>query len=506
MTEVRLHMEGNRHHSMRLRVQRWKRWNYVLTCFGAALVALWLTLGDLQQLNDADAIVPTLTSLYRWTWFYWGQNRFGMLTALLAMPIHHPLINLLFQNWMVSFCGLMVFPLAHAYFLGWRTASLSAVAGAGVFLLAGPDAWHKHYLLASQPYAVSGCLGLLGLMALGSESRSRFRVAIRWIVAAFLIFLAFWVSLAAVFFIAPLHIMYSFLCRTERRVQHLLRGLSIITLAAIANWVITVNYTYGGNFGWAKLSAMPRNCGLLLRNVYNSIPPAFLLSILCLAVAGAIGFRVGLRSERRRAVLWGCMTCILAAIFYFIVAAASDHIRENGFPSRYAIPSIILLMTSMAMFASLAAERIPAHWRGKLGGVLLMTVIVGVTLRNGFPSYGRVRRIVEERFGGFTRELYDHRCTHVLGNYWDVWETVFHANLTNYESGSRLVIWGITGRSQVTRDLWYPSLDGGRVAVPRTANSLKDWKNEASIAYIPGLKLFRESTRIRVYVVTPRDD
>src|SRR5579862_3522576 len=139
-----------RRHPMCLCIQRTARWNWVLTCFGAALVALWLTLGDLQRLNHADSLIPTFVSLYRWTWFYWGQNRYGMLTSLLAMPLHHPLINLLFQNWMVSFCGLLVFPLAHAYLLGWRTAPLSGVAGAAVLLLAGPDCFHMDYLLANQ--------------------------------------------------------------------------------------------------------------------------------------------------------------------------------------------------------------------------------------------------------------------------------------------------------------------------------------------------------------------
>jgi len=499
-------MQDNKHPSMRLRVQRWMRWNYILTCSGAALVALWLTLGELQRLINADTIVPALTSLYRWTWYYWGQNRFGMLTALLAMPIHHPLINLLFQNWMVSFCGLMVFPLAHAYLLGWRTAALSGVIGAGVFLVSGPDSWHMDYLLASQPYAVSGCLGLLGLMALGSESRFRFRVAVRWIFAAILIFLSFWVSLAAVFFIAPLQLMYSFLGRAGQRVQHFLRGLSVIALAAIVNWVITANYTYGGNFGFANLSAIPFNFQLLMVNVCKMIPSAFLLSFLCLAGIGVLGSRICRYQERLRRMVVACLTCLMPAVTYFIVAAASDHIRENGFPARYAIPSIILSVISMAMFASLATERLPTRWRGGLGTVLLMALIVGVTLRNGLPSYGRVRMIVEQRFGGFTRELNDNRCTHILGNYWDVWETVFHANLTNYESRSSPVIWGIAWRSQVTRDLWYPMLDGGRLAVLHTANSDRDWQNEVRAARLPGLTLVRESPRIRIFELTRRND
>ena len=441
---------------MRFRIQSGAGWNCVLICLGAALVALWLTLGDMQRLNHADSLIPAFVSLYRWTWFYWEQNRFGMLTALLAMPIHHPLINLLFQNWLVSFCGLMVFPLAHAYLLGWRTASLSGIAGVTVYFLAGPNCFHLDYLLANQPYAVSGCLGLLGLMAMGSESTPRFRVALRWPVAAVLLFLAFWVSLAGVFFVVPLLVLPSFIGGTPRRGINFPPGLAVVILAAFANWVMTVSYPYGEDYGWTSPFTWPRNCVLLLRNLYTATTTAFLFALLTLAGMGAVGWRICQHREQRRAMLCACLVGVMAAGFYFMVAAASDHVQLGRFPYRYAIPSVVLLVISGAMFASLAAERLPAGWRTGLEAVLLLALIAGLTLRYGAPSYGRVRMIVDQRFGGATSALCDSHCTHVLGNYWDVWGAVFHANLTKYESGSRQVIWGITDRSLVTRDLWFP--------------------------------------------------
>ena len=178
-------------------------WTALLVCVGAALVSGWLTLSQMQRFHHADSLIPALLSLYRWTWFYWGQNRYGMLTALLAMPIQHPLYNLLFQNWLVSFCGLMVFPLTHAYLAGWRAAPLSGLLAATVFLLAGPEQFHADYLLVNQPYAVSSCLGWLGLMAL--EASSDRRRTLRLALGAVLLFLGFWVSLGAVFLVFPLY-------------------------------------------------------------------------------------------------------------------------------------------------------------------------------------------------------------------------------------------------------------------------------------------------------------
>jgi hypothetical protein len=45
-------------------------------------------------------------------------------------------------------------------------------------------------------------------------------------------------------------------------------------------------------------------------------------------------------------------------------------------------------------------------------------------------------------------------CTHLAGNYWTVWKTVFHANLTLYERGEHRNVWGVTFRGQPASELW----------------------------------------------------
>jgi len=467
----------------------------------AALVAGWLTLGDMQRLNHADSLIPAFASLYRWTWFYWGQNRFGMLTALLATPIHHPLMNLLFQNWMVSFCGLLVFPLVHAYLLGWRTAPLSGLVGAAIFLLLVSGSFHLDYLLDSQPYAVSTCLGLLGLMAIASGF-GRFRPAFSWASATMLLFLAFWVSLAAVFLMVPLFTLQSFIGpgQDSKRGKRLLTGLSILLAAGLANWEIAINYPYSGDFGWTPPETWPGNCASLLSDIYKVTPPEFLMALLALTGTGAVLWLVCRDRQHRREMLCACAICVLTALSYFTIVAATDHARRSGFPYRYAIPSIVLLVISAAMLATLAADRLPSRWRAGLRAALLLGLLVGTTLRYGTPSYGRVRSSIDQRFGGPTNAILDAHCTHVLGDYWDVWGSIFHANLALYESGSQMVIWGITARSEVTRDLWFPLLKGGRVAVVRSENSERDWQKVARIYQIPELKLAGELPQIRIFV------
>ena len=79
------------------------------------VTAIVLDFGILHHFHDADSLVPVLISLYRWTPFYWEQDRYGMLVALLATPFDHPFTNLLVQNGITIWAGLICFPLATRY-------------------------------------------------------------------------------------------------------------------------------------------------------------------------------------------------------------------------------------------------------------------------------------------------------------------------------------------------------------------------------------------------------
>jgi hypothetical protein len=56
-----------------------------------ASLAAWMGLGTLHDFEHADSLLPVLISTQRWTPFFWGQDRFGMLVPLVAMPIRDPL-------------------------------------------------------------------------------------------------------------------------------------------------------------------------------------------------------------------------------------------------------------------------------------------------------------------------------------------------------------------------------------------------------------------------------
>src|SRR5258707_11507214 len=92
----------------------------------AAVLAVWIGFGTLHDFHHADSLLTVLISTQRWTPFFWGQDRFGMLVPLLAMPIHHPLANLLVQGWMMTVAALLA-PFVMARFLTGRAGAWMAI-------------------------------------------------------------------------------------------------------------------------------------------------------------------------------------------------------------------------------------------------------------------------------------------------------------------------------------------------------------------------------------------
>ncbi len=125
---------------------------WLLILVGA--VAAWMDCARLHYLQTADSIVPVLVSIQRWTPFFWGQDRFGMLVPFLATPFHDPFVNLLVQGWLTTFAALVA-PFLVARYVGadryWIAAG--ALANACLFLIAAPLVQFDWLII--QPYALS---------------------------------------------------------------------------------------------------------------------------------------------------------------------------------------------------------------------------------------------------------------------------------------------------------------------------------------------------------------
>jgi hypothetical protein len=159
-----------------------------------ALAAALVDLGAFHALEHADAIVPVLVSLQRWTPFYWDQERYGMLVPLLALPVRDPFWNLLVQRGLLVLAGLGAVVLLARHVLAGRDWPLAGALAAGGLLLAAPAPWLFEYL-GDQPYGLSVALALGGLAVAepGSDGR-RGPVRLAW--GLVLVVAAHWVNAA----------------------------------------------------------------------------------------------------------------------------------------------------------------------------------------------------------------------------------------------------------------------------------------------------------------------
>jgi hypothetical protein len=141
-----------------------ERHPWLVVAIVVSTIAAWMGLGALHDFQHADSLIPVLVSTLRWTPFFWGQDRFGMLVPLLAIPVRDPLANLLAQGWIMTSAALLA-PFAVARFLvrpprEW--IAVGALTNMLILLSATPRVQFDWFV--TQPYGVSICLGFLGLV------------------------------------------------------------------------------------------------------------------------------------------------------------------------------------------------------------------------------------------------------------------------------------------------------------------------------------------------------
>jgi len=89
-------------------------------------------------------------------------------------------------------------------------------------------------------------------------------------------------------------------------------------------------------------------------------------------------------------------------------------------------------------------------------GLALILLVAAVGDRFGNPAPGRVGAEVDRRFGARTPELLALGADLVVGDYWNVWPMVFHANRVLHARGEAREIHGLTHRAWPTRARWEP--------------------------------------------------
>src|SRR3954464_15724901 len=355
---------------------------WLLVTIVTAALAAWIGLGSLHDLQHADSLLTVLVSTQRWTPFFWGQDRFGMLVPLLAMPIRHPLANLLVQGWMMPAAGLLA-PFAAARFLTGRDDPWIAIgAGANLlFLLLTPPVVQFDWL-AAQPYGLSMCFGFAALVIAERSTRAG-----ATIVAGVLLALACWVNIGIVIMLA-----IATVCQSSRRVRLLAMEAAGAAFAFMLGRYAADAHTVTAAIPPGQwLAAWTR----LLQNSAGVIARPAWAAVVALATAVAIG-RLW---ERGGPPAWRPAAVTLAmAVGTWLVTGTSLWIAMNSYVFRYMYPALMLAAISAAMIlAAPLTKRADA-----LSAVALVALIAAACVGYGTPSLARVERGIDERFGGRT--------------------------------------------------------------------------------------------------------
>ncbi len=404
-----------------------------------AISACVYAFGCSHARHSSDSLMLPLVSLQHWTPFYWGQNRYGMLAPLLALPFEHPFHNLLAQAWLLAASGLVA-PLLLARWALAERWLLPGLAGALLVLLL-PGHYRFEYLFV-QPYGLSLCLGAAGLLLLEARSRGgRLPALFAWL-------LAFWVNLAlAIPLGAVLGVQRWLTSERSQRLRAVALGGGLMLLAFLPNLALTRTAKERVVYrmlppklwleSWARLVA---GSGALLSLALG-------VSLVIALVAGAFAIA---RPESRASALRASAPLLAGAVANLLFSGMMGWVRQNEYSARYLLPSLVLLAMS-ALVAAAQQLPLPApRWSAPM----LFAALPLCAMLDGPPSYSGARSALDRALVAKADPALAARATHVVGDYWRVWPAVFAANHVRHERGEEAQVWGVTYRASATEPLW----------------------------------------------------
>jgi hypothetical protein len=504
-------------------------WPFLIICVAVGSI---VSLGSLHWLHNSDTLVPILASLQKWTPFFWEQDRIGMLVPLLTLPIRHPLLNLLAQESIYVSTALAAMFLLARYMLRDGSYALVGTFCAVACLGLVPVTWFFDFTAVTLG-GVWLTLGLGGLVL--TEAQPGIPTSWwRWSIALALLVLAHWVYSATALLLGPLVVARFLICgqQSEAPDAHTDDDRRSTWASILMTWTRRILRTeavgqlvlLGVGFGMGVLflrlstrhAAMHTNLKSLpaaqwsstwrqlWNNQWSSLAPHhwpyFLFGT---AFAGLVS--LGHPARRRQAALASRagIAVAIAAIVYFLFMGTRRWMVLNSCCPRYTHPSVFLLQGALAIFAT---GQLTSGIRDRLNRHPYVVAAVGLLLAALInfhsPSVKKVHSDLALVFGlgGRTGDVLAAHCTHVAGDYWKVWPTVFHANLMLREQGESRTVWGITLRGEPTHRKWQRMpLEKLRIAVPLDDTKEADFWLQAF--NLPAMVVVEK--RSTIYVLRP---
>ena len=410
-------------------------------------------------------------SLQAWTPFYWEQDRYGMLVPLLATPLRQPLVNLLAQEGLTIFAGLSCFFLLARYVVADRRWPLVGAAGAASFVLLASPRYQFTLLSTAQPLGVSLAFGLVALLIVRPLATPH--ALARLALATALVTVAAWVNVVIGVVLLALVVLRRLLLDTPG----LEATIAVVIASALGRLFMVLAPHRPTPLQLLSPGETLAGIGRLGRSFWSTLAaPAWPAVLVLAAAAGAVALLV--RQDGRDEVVRPAAVLGTSAAVYLLFVASQTWTAMNGFGPSYSLPVVVLLQAAPVIVAvTPVARRLERTGRWTLGyGAAAASLFLAVAVAYGAPSLDGVRAQLARTIGSRTVDVVEARVTHVHGDYWEVWPTVFHANLVLRERGSSHEVWGVAYRSEPTWRRWREMpADTMRVAVPRGEREAARW-------------------------------
>jgi hypothetical protein len=400
----------------------------------SALVAGWIDFGPVHAFHHADSLLPVLVSTQHWTPFFWGQDRYGMLVPLLAMPVRNPLANLLVQDWLMIFAGLLAPFLAARFFVERSVEWMTAGALANALLVVATAPATQFDWLVTQPYALSMALGFSGLVLVGNRADLP-----RAACALGLLLTALWVNVGLFWLLGAAVVL------RRRNARQILLLLS----AAFLGGLLLARYLspFHTTTALTPLALWPAGWWRLVQNGATVVAHRFAFAAIVGVVIAAVA--VLARREPGRLVT-GAGVPAAVALVNGLVVGTSLWVGMNLYSGRYTYASWMMLAVAAGIVMTMAFRR----QQVLLCAASSLALVIACLAVYPMPSLARVTKTVDDRFGRLTSAVITSGVTAIAGDYWTVWPAVFHANVALSRSKSNRHVFGLTFRSEQTDPVW----------------------------------------------------
>jgi len=394
------------------------------------------------QNQNSDNLIPIFVSTDHFTTFFWGQNRFGNVLPLLALPIQSIKLNLVFQVYLRAFSIVFV--------LLWLSLVMAHITKANKFLMSVLSllvgfGWIWNYtdgldslVYGAVPHVNSVLFAVFAVYLLSCTGYASSDKSVLWKLIfsiGSLIFwgVAAWASLLIVIWSPALVMLFLALENDEsrkNRVSLLGRFFVHLTPAAIAAFFFAKIAISGGQqSSWGSYGV--REAIRTNPYIYNNLIIAIVLIVLSLILVR--GMRHILLITSSASFLIGIP--VIAGFAH--VKAYYSMPRYFGVPLLFAvlIPALFICGSCLAMLGSrvhLHFPRIPKHALALFAGlaVVVLAILGSQQVKHGSgkpDAVGFVNSATSLKVEQFLviENSQSRNLQFISGNFWRVWPTVF---------------------------------------------------------------------------------